>query len=225
MSGRQLIIASAFALCLGTGFAVIIQQHQLLSLRGQQAAAAAQTPAAPATSSDDTSQAPVSQDDGLPELLKLRSEVTRLSARKRELSGVEAEAEQLKAQLAMAQTNGNRLPPGFIRKTEAQMVGFSTPENTLQTFLYAIQHRDAAVALQAVTPSQAERLRERLDPAHDPENGFFKRAGAIPGFVIQGRQTLADGSVELQVSAKPGEPAQGLRFQQVAGEWKLDEAF
>ena len=222
MSGRHLIIASAFALCLGTGSAVMVQRQQIRNLRAQQADAATQpAPAGEMVAGEGSRPA---SSDALAELLRLRSEVTQLSARKHELAGVADEAERLKTELAIAQTNKNRLPPGYIRRTEAQMVGFSSPENTLQTFLYAIQHQDAGLALQSVAPAQADRLRARLDSA-DPEHGFFKEAGQIPGLVIQSRQTRPDGSVELQVSPAPGAPAQTLRFELISGEWKLDEAF
>ncbi|HVV73213.1 MAG TPA: hypothetical protein VHI52_17200 [Verrucomicrobiae bacterium] len=224
MTGRHLTIAMAFALFLGTGSAVMVQRQQIRAFRAEQASDAIQTPAVATTTPAEDHEARSSESDKLTELLRLRSTVTQLSARKRELAGVEEEAEKLKTQLAMAQTNANRLPLGYIRRTEAQMVGFSSPEGTLQTFLYAIQHQDATLALQAVNPAQAQRLRARLDSA-DPEHNFFKEAGQVPGLEIQSRRTLPDGSVELQVSPVPGEPPQALHFELISGEWKLGEPF
>ena len=47
---------------------------------------------------------------------------------------------------------GIQLPPGYIRKSEARMVGYSTPDDTLQSFLWAIQNRDLTNVLQALAP-------------------------------------------------------------------------
>ncbi len=217
--------SAAFILCLGSVSGVWLQHQELSRLRTQQvrAANAARTdaehsPTAAATNSGGT-------DELLPEVLRLRSEITRLSARKRELAGVPGEMERLRAQLAAGDTNappGARLPAGYMRKAEAQMVGYSTPENTLQSLLWSIQRHDVASFLQALTPDQAQRIRSQIETGAKGED-FFEGADALPGLAIEARRNLPDGSVELGVSVAPGLPPETLRLHPINGEWKLDQ--
>lgn len=161
-----------------------------------------------------------------PELLRLRSEITRLSARKSELANVTQEGESLRARLADAQTNapaGSRLPPGYIRKAEAQFVNYSTPENTIQSFLWALQRHDVPRFLEALLPEEAQSMRNRIGMSGEAES--FKGWDALPGMAVQSRQDLPDGTVELQVEIGPGLPSQKIQLRQLNGEWKLDDRF
>ena len=49
---------------------------------------------------------------------------------------------------------GFQLPPGYVRKRDARLVGFNTPEDTLQSLLWAIQNHDLAKVLEAFTPDE-----------------------------------------------------------------------
>ena len=74
-----------------------------------------------------------------PELLQLRSQVTLLSAQVRGLNFVTQENARLRGQLAAAAQNtatGIQLPPGYVRKNQARLAGYKTPEDTLQSFFY-----------------------------------------------------------------------------------------
>jgi len=84
-------------------------------------------------------------------LLRLRNEVSRLTGRKRELTGALTENESLRAQLARRATNspaGTGLPAGYIRKNQAKMAGYNTPEDTIQSLLWALNNRDFPNLLQ-----------------------------------------------------------------------------
>ena len=136
------------------------------------------------------------------------------------------ENERLQAELANSETNvpsGSRLPAGYIRKTQAQMVGYSTPENTVQTFLWALQQRDAATLLRSFAPAEADKLQSRIQSSPEGADGLFKEAAALPGIGIQSRKVLPDGSTELQAIFVPNMPAQTLRLQLINGEWKFTE--
>lgn len=226
MNVRNTLTILALALCLGTVYAVVAQRQQLVALRAQQSQEMAQPEKTAVVSQNDQPMPASSGDQSTGELLRLRSEVTRLTARKRELAGVNEEGERLRAQLSAAQTNGpagSRLPPGYIRKSEAQMVGYSTPENTLQSLLWALQRHDAEAFLRAFAPSAAQGLSSRIQQSKESAEAFFKEADAMPGLAIQGRENLPDGSAELQVTFAPGMPPQKIRLQVVNGEWKLSE--
>src|SRR5262249_47305005 len=129
------------------------------------------------------------------ELLRLRSEVTRLSARKRELAAVAEENQRLKAQLENSRTNGQAsslLPACYIHKAQAQFAGYATPENTFQSFLWALRSHDVAVLLQSLTPDAAQKQQGRFqNPSQEAQ--FFKDIEAMPGLALQNRKDQPDG--------------------------------
>ncbi len=226
MNKRNLLIIAAWVLCLGTVWAVFQQRTRLTRLQSEpqdsteQPAVAASTTAPDAHGEPPSSSLSPMSDDTSRELLRLRAEVTRLTARKRELAGVAETSEGLHAQLASGSTNsgGIPLPPGYVRRADAQLLGYSTPENTVQSWLWALQHHDATNYLRALPPMQAERIRA----AQEISSGeLFKGMDAIPGLAIQNHRDLPDGSVELEVYVVPGMPPQTIHLQAIAGEWRI----
>ena len=158
------------------------------------------------------------------ELLKLRAEVAQLGNRKHELADARVESERLHGLLATRATNAPgdfSLPAGYIRKSDARLVGYTTPENTMQSLLWAVQNRDASGLLQAFDPENAKQLKERMqDPSSTDE--VFKEFEVLPGMHVLGREAGADGAEVLTVEIMPGieSPVQ-LRFKPFEGQWKL----
>jgi len=233
MTNRSLVAIFAIAVCLSSVWAVCLQRQQLTTLRAEQQQMPAQGSASGAAlaenhESESPKESPASSVETVsPELLRLRSQVTQLSARQRELAGVVEEAERLRAQLVRASTNatgGAPLPPGYIRKAQAQFVGYSTPEDTIQSFLCALQKHDVTKLLQALTPEMAQKLQNQFQNS-EPAEDFFKATDPLPGLAIRSRQTLPDGSVELQMEVTPGVPPEKFRAHAINGEWKLDLPF
>jgi len=221
MKKRKPVILLAWLLSIGVLGAVLWQRNQLTSLRAAQIQISSSgTDSATVTSVGTEARSAPDQDAASSELLKLRAQVTQLTARKRELAGVAEESEKLKVQLAAGSTNSGLPMPGYIRRNRAQFLGYSTPENTVQSWLWAIQNHDVQRVLQALTPADAKNLQDGIRASGDPE-GFFKGVGAIPGLAIQSRQTMPDGSEELQVYIAPQIPPQKLQLQLVNGEWKM----
>jgi len=157
-----------------------------------------------------------------PELLQLRSQVTLLSAQVRGLNFVTQENARLRGQLAAAAQStatGIQLPPGYVRKNQARLAGYKTPEDTLQSFFYGLNQHDVNHVVSALTPSSAERFQALQ------QEEFFKTTDQVPGFAVRGRNELPDGTLELQIEVAPGFPTETFRFQQVNGEWKLAMPF
>jgi hypothetical protein len=98
-------------------------------------------------------------------------------------------------------------------------VGCSTPEDTVQTVLWAIQNRDMATLLTVLTPEAAEKLQAQMDGKQD----FFQGSEAIVGVNVVSRQQLADGSIELMVDANNDSHPQPIRFRLINGQWKAEE--
>ncbi len=225
MNFRHVITGLALVVAAIGIFGVHAQRERLRALRAEAAAREATQASAPAEAQH--APAPIPKESDLTaELLQLRSEATRLQARQRELAGVPAAAERLRAQLASAGTNsagGVRLPAGYLRASTAQLVGYGTPENTLQSVLWAIRNHDVTNLLQALTPEAAQRLQATIS-SRTPEV-FFGDADKLPGFEIRNQQTLPDGSVELEVGVVPSDAGQKVRFQSIGGQWKFDGPF
>jgi hypothetical protein len=154
------------------------------------------------------------------ELLQLRNQLGQLTERKRELTGVRDQNNWLRGQFASRPGGEKLLPPDYIRKSSAQWVGLSTPENTLQSFLWTLQNRDLTNLFQVLTPEGAQRLSQML--TNEPNN-FFAQSAAIPGMRIAEKNALPDGSFELKVETVPGTPLPGpVRIRLVGNDWKLD---
>jgi hypothetical protein len=209
---------------------VIDQKRQLTSLRAELEQSLTkpipdgQVMATPGPVRPDKSQAATENPALSSELLRLRSEVTRLTARKRELAAAAAENQSLRDQLATTRTNAPTpisVTPGYLRKAEAQMVGYSTAENTLQSFLWAVQNQDFTNLVRALTPASAQKLQENFQQSKEAPEAFFKNADKFPGLKIQKRESLPDGTIQLEVEIAPGQPTEKIRLESIDGEWKM----
>jgi hypothetical protein len=157
-----------------------------------------------------------------PELLRLRSEVSRLMEQRTALEPVKRENEVLRAKLNQLDTNASALPPDYIRKKDAQWVGMATPENTLQSFLWAIHNRKPEAVLQLLAPTEASIAFSNQFYLHHEE--FFDQA-PIPDARAADKKILDDGTVVLKVEFLPTleeSSSTEIRFQNRNGEWKMD---
>jgi hypothetical protein len=232
MTTRICLSGLLILVCLGT-FGIIAQHRQLAGLKDQRGQILAQLsgpldaqPALASTSQESgKSEAAESGAAGVSsELLQLRNQVGQLTERKRELTGVRVENERLQAQLAGRRTNSTGekpFPPDYIRKSTAQWVGLNTPENTLQSFLWALENRDATNLLRVLTPEAGAQLLRQFN--NSPET-LSEQSSGIPGMLIVGKKALPDGSFELKVEMMPGTPFSGgpIHVRLIDNEWRLD---
>jgi hypothetical protein len=231
----RFLISSVMALiCLGAAWAVIAQHQELGHLRAErqgQLAAIAQDTASPAPSEVKPAEsiAVPAPAESSSELLQLRSEVTRLTQQRQALANVRAENERLQAQVASRGTNatpGTVLPPGFIRKAQAQMVGYASPQDTIQSFLWAMQKHDFNTVLQSFTPEAAQSMQAQFQqPGHSVDD-FFRGSEALVGIGISEQKQLPDGSIEAKVQMGLADfSAPSVVFRQVNGQWKVAGPF
>jgi hypothetical protein len=228
MKPRFLVSSLLTLACLAMFWGLLAQRLQLVGLRAEQHRVPDARPNQIETSTNAPTNdtAPEISAPALtvtPELLRLRSEVTRLTERRRELVSVATENQRLLAQLASRGSNGGagmKPPPGYVRKSEAQFVGYATPENTLQSFLWALRNHDLTNFSQALAPDVAQELQSGRSP-----EAFFDQANGLVGLGIVGRRELDDGTVETEVEMIPGLPREHIRFRQINGQWKIAGPF
>ncbi len=230
MKPRALLIVVSFGVLVATVAMVGRQRQQLQDLRSKtqelQLRTAALTDATPAETSEPVVVATHSGPSL--ELLRLRSQVGQLERRKRELSVVTEENKRLQAQVVASATNITSvpLPPGYIRKSKAKFAGFASPEDSLHSFLWAIEHRDLPTLMQFFSPEQAKQITAEVERRGSSED-FFKEAGVVPGLLVTGREPKDDGTIELTVQIVPNDEAstQKMRFKQFDGQWRLISGF
>jgi hypothetical protein len=205
------------------------QRQQIKAMRAeqQQLAAEAESAAQTESSASRRTQSAALQSGPPIELLELRGEVTRLKSRQRELAAARAENEQLQAQLAAKRTNAAAatptLPPGYILKSKAQWRGFNTPEDTLQSFLWAANSRDLTNLMQTMTPEMAQQILLETQRSGRSMEDFFKGAEALPGMRILSRTQEAADRVLLQVEMIPGmDKPEPMRLRLINGQWKME---
>jgi hypothetical protein len=226
MNRRLLFISLAILLCLATLTAAVLQREQLTALRAEQRRLLAES-AAPL---GDSGSAPAAElispaPTVSPELLRLRSEVTRLTRQRDELASAAAENQRLRAQATSRGTNaasGAPLPPGYIRASQARMAGYNTPEATIESMLWAMHNRDVTNLLQAFTPEEAQKLQKQAGMSGAGLESFLQSAAAIPGLSVVSREQLPDGSISLKAEIAPSMPFHQIRFRQFNGEWKME---
>jgi hypothetical protein len=175
-----------------------------------------------------------------PELLKLRAQVSQLMHRRDELAPLAVENEQIKAQLAGRATNSSP-GAGWVRKSQAKFAGYDSPQNTLQTFLWALHHKNYPTLLHTMAPEFVEALqRAEGTPGFSPGK-IFEGSEAIIGLGIlnlvkvdpdgspegiptnSGDDKTLDGAsaLQAQVQIAPDVPMQIIIFRRIAGEWKI----
>jgi len=158
-----------------------------------------------------------------PELLRLRSELTRLEVQKRELAGVRAENQRLKERLEARASSPEAAPNRAYFTTEtARFVGYNSPEDTVQSVFWAIQHRDVTNVLQAFTPQMVEQFQQSM-PTQALNELVQGRAAVITNLVILDHTAMPDGSVELSIQTPENQSPEKTRFYLINGQWKIGE--
>src|SRR5215471_19238093 len=189
-------------------------EQMALLTQSNQPAPATQPDAVNATRDSDSTTSPTS-----PELLQLRSQVGQLMQRRHELQTERTENEHLRGLVSVAGTNAP-LPAGYIRRKQARWVGQNTPDNTLESFLWAVENRNTTKLLSLLAPRSADELNKAIA---DQGDAFFNGASMVPGMHIVSHKRLADGSIEATIEVMPGQPVdEPCIFRMIDGQWKMD---
>ena len=221
MKAHPFLFSLSLAVCLTMLCAAGVQRRQLVNLRAEQqrilTEAALLDASTKVPAREMTRAQPVSR-----ELLQLRNQVSQLRRQRDELQLVRAEHEQLLQQVAARGTNALSLPPNYIRKAEARLVGYNSPEETIQSFLYAVRNQDMTNLLQAFTPGAISRLKWQGTGSLENLGKIFQETRALIGLrIINHEQSTAD-SIGANVEILPGLPPNHIAFRLIGGQWKME---
>jgi len=184
------------------------------------------------------------------DLPKLRNEVRGLREQVRELDALRAENARLRSQ-AQRSSQLPQFPPflanlPFLGKDSLTNAGFATPEAAAQTYFWSIREADQKIWMTCLTPSLAQHLKSH--GTNDLFRSLVKQNPAVTGYVFRDKQAEDAGHVRLMVlgildvssgivTSADGQTQSGrtsasynreyvdlqLRFQKLAGEWKLEQ--
>jgi len=217
MKPRPFVIGLSLTAGVAMLGAVAIQRLQVLDLRAEQ-----QQKLAYATAPTDPTPPQVASSPSVSrEVLQLRNQVGQLRRRRDELLPVRAEHDRLVLELAARGTNASGLPRNFIRKSEARLVGYSSPEATLQSFLYAIRNRDLTNFFQAFTPEGVSQLKSQGLESPDRLQKLFDESQDLIGLSILDQKRQQD-LISANVQILPGVPPTPILFRLVDSQWKMD---
>lgn len=154
------------------------------------------------------------------ELMRLRSRVSDLRDRQRALAGLSNRYVTLQGRyLAVSNYAAGKMPAGFRRRAETQNRGTGTPESSLETFLWGLEHRNLEAVMQVVPTDERKGLEEMV--AQRGAEEFFRNAPAFPGFLVRSRRENGPDEVvlEVEVSAQ-GQPWRVTMVRE-AGSWRM----
>ena len=158
---------------------------------------------------------PAAVNSGSSELLRLRNQVSQLNSQLRELGAVTVENQRLREEISKRGANS------YIRRSEAQMAGYNTPADTVQTFLWSLQHHDVKTLLESFTREGSSMIDGTAGGDGRSIEHFFQQAEALVGIRLGNPEQLPDGSIRISGQVGPGLPELNLRFEKVAGQWKI----
>lgn len=228
MNTRPVICSLWGIACVAALWGVATQRVQLASLRAEQRQLQAQSGRTetvnrllskanvPGPSSEPATRHPVSL-----ELLRLRGQVAPLKARLRELAPLRMENEMLRTQAASHATNASP----FLYSFQARLVGYGRPADTLQSFQWAVEHRDLTNLLQAFVPVRAQQISDGIQQYRGAAESYFQFNEGFLGMGIVTLTPVAQDEVVALVQTSPDHDPRPVRFKRVEGDWKIDENY
>lgn len=158
------------------------------------------------------------------ELLALRRDVGQLRQQKPDLDRLRSENQRLKAAVDHSSALDPAGNPGvspYLTASTARFTGAATPEDTLQSFLFAARHRDTNALFQVLASLSVAKV--LWDIEHQGAEAALQDLGRIPGFRIKEVTEMPDGTAEAEIQFDPRSDAmtEKMRLERVNGQWKL----
>ena len=164
--------------------------------------------------------------DELRELLRLRSEISRLHDPVAEANKLRAAVQPgIRSAVASAPVPSG---PDYWPKDQLVSAGQGTPESTLKTAFWAMKNRDMNAMFSCLMPemrAEAEADLRKEGRSAYLENQFTQMAEAMTSgssaFRLVDKKTDADGDVSMRISFEGEGVVQDFVMRQVGNEWKI----
>jgi len=154
------------------------------------------------------------------DLLKLRGEITPLRRQNSHLQKLRDETERLKRELMPSQqvVAAPSQDRQFVRADQYAFVGFATPEQTVQSVLWALQRKDVPAMLRCLDPQSAK------DHVEDGDYVTRNLSSRLEHFAeahqVVASKVVAPDEVVLRIRSSTGAEVR-LRLHAFGGEWKV----
>jgi len=158
--------------------------------------------------------------EGNRDLPKLRNEARQLRRKLDELNALKAENERLRAQQA-AIASGKMTtvhPPGFVGRNQLFDAGLGTPEDALQTTIWAWSQGNFDRMLQCMTSDGTKDFKQELEKNRDE---MAKLGAALPGYRIVETNAASADEVIFKVELMSDEEGTPMHVRRVGNEWKV----
>lgn len=140
-------------------------------------------------------------DQQLAELADLRQQVEALRHRTNDIAGLETEIQRLKTVLSTAASSvdGGGTPPevpatDIYPRDSWMFVGYDTPENTIQSIIWAVSEGDENTYAAGVTPELGNELQSEFEDGSFASDGPLEM-GDVTGYRIVDRNVVSGNQV------------------------------
>ena len=221
MNRSTVIVLGLIAVCFGVGWGIMARHRQPGVPQTQEGQVLTQLSepldAQPALTSTRHESGPAAVSNEPP---RLASEMRRVLERERELAGTPEENERFWAQFGPQLASLPAPPPDFIRKSGAQWVGTGNPEDTFQSALWALHHRQLDALLQLLAPETPKTFQRQIG---DSPEIFFDAAAAISAMRLSNQKFFGAATIKAQLDLGPDDPdPKTICFFLLDGQWKID---
>lgn len=152
------------------------------------------------------------------ELLKLRGQVRPLLDQLAERKSDANRQARLRDQIEAIQKIKAPRGPGYIPRLEARNLGNASPEASMETLLWSIQHRDTNALFGVLCSPMREAMARQL--AEQGSEKFFKEAFQLGGLRILALNQVDAETAELTFEPLPGE-SETVKFRRENNGWVM----
>jgi len=208
------------ALAVGTALLAMRQQERLTALRhsSETGDVPAEQKIEQATSTNVSSTTVALTPAEHEELLKLRGQVRPLLDQLAERKSDTNRHSRLLDQISAIQKIKAPRGPGYIPRSEARNLGNASPEASMETLLWAIQHRDTNVLFGVLGSPMREGMAQQL--ADQGAEKFFKEAFPLSSLRIVGSRPVDADTALLIFETLPGE-SETVKFHRENNGWVM----
>jgi hypothetical protein len=163
------------------------------------------------------------------ELLRLRSEVTKLQAKASEAAKLRAENQQLRAEQAAGQSgnagqSNNAASAGAKFPRESwKFSGYGTPEATLVSAIWAMREGNPQAYWDSLSPDEQTRQSKTWENKSDAEIAAQHQQSVanITGFEVLGSQNISDSEIQMSVFVDGPDKTEQVSLVKNGNDWKF----